>query len=126
MKTLMLLRHGKSSWSDSDLDDDERPLTGRGKQAATRMGRLLAEKSLVPGRILSSTARRARKTAELAAEAAGYRGEIELLDDLYLASAKKILSQTRTHTPDAVDRVLIVAHNPGLEELVDRLAGGSE
>jgi phosphohistidine phosphatase len=126
MKTLMLLRHGKSSWSDPDLDDDERPLTGRGKRAAKQMGELLAEKKLVPDLILSSTAKRARKTASLAAEASGYGKEVKELDELYLASSKKIVAQIRAHTPEKVGRVLVVGHNPGLEELVDRLAGSAE
>ena len=104
MKTLMLLRHAKSSWSEPDLSDHDRPLIEKGKKAAIRMGGLLVEKGLVPDLILSSTARRARKTAKLAAKAAGFSGEIELLEDLYLAPAEELLAEARTHAPEAASR----------------------
>ena len=67
MKTLMLLRHAKSSWKDEGLTDHDRPLNKRGKKTAPAMGHLILEKQLVPGLILSSTAVRARATAEAVA-----------------------------------------------------------
>jgi phosphohistidine phosphatase len=126
MKTLMLLRHAKSSWSEPDLSDHDRPLIEKGKKAAIRMGALLVEKGLVPDLILSSTARRARKTAKLAAKASGFSGEIQLLEDLYLASAGELLAEARAHAPEAASRLLVVAHNPGLEDLVGILSGRHE
>ena len=70
MKKLLLLRHAKSSWSDDGLPDHDRPLNKRGKKTAPQMGRLLVERDLVPDLIVSSSAKRARKTAEAVAKAA--------------------------------------------------------
>lgn len=126
MKTLMLLRHAKSSRDDAALADHERPLNKRGKEAVARMGRLLAKEGLVPDLILSSTAVRARKTAEGAAKACGYRGNVVLLDNLYLATAGKLLGEAQENAPAAVNRLLLVAHNPGMEDLVAILSGRNE
>ena len=78
MKTLLLLRHAKSSWSDPTLPDHDRPLNKRGIHDAPRMGKLLRHEHLMPDLILSSTAVRAKKTAELVAKACKYKGEIAL------------------------------------------------
>ena len=126
MKTLMLLRHAKSSWKDSDLADHERPLNKRGKKDAPQMGRLLSAEGLMPDLILSSTAVRARQTAEAVAHASAYEGKVELLEDLYLAPAGKLLSEAQSRAPGSVGRLLLVAHNPGLEDLVEILSGTRE
>ncbi|HJS74470.1 MAG TPA: histidine phosphatase family protein [Vicinamibacteria bacterium] len=126
MKTLMLLRHAKSSWKDSDLADHERPLNKRGKRDAPSMGHLLSAEGLVPDLILSSTAVRARETAEAVAHASSYEGAVELVNDLYLAPPGKLLSEAQSRTPDSVGRLLLVAHNPGLEDLVEILSGARE
>jgi len=126
MKTLMLLRHAKSSWDDQSLSDRERPLTKRGVAAAPRMGHLLADERLVPDLILSSPAVRARKTAQAAAKACGYRGKVELVEDLYLATAGKLLGEAQSRSPENVERLLLVAHNPGMEDLVTILSGRRE
>ncbi len=126
MKTLMLLRHAKSSWKDSNLEDHERPLNNRGKKVAPRMGHLLSAEGLVPDLILSSTAVRAKETAEAVAKASSYKGPIELLDGLYLATAGKLLAEAQSRTADSVGRVLLVGHNPGMEDLVEILSGKRE
>lgn len=123
MKTLMLLRHAKSSWKDSNLADHDRPLNKRGKKAAPQMGSLLSAEGLVPDLILSSTAVRARETAEAVAKSASYEGPIELLESLYLAAPGTLLGEAQSRTPDSVVRLLLVAHNPGMEDLVEILAG---
>ena len=79
MKLLLILRHAKSSWKDPDLDDHDRPLNKRGRRDAPRMGRLLRKEDLLPDLILSSTAVRARMTAEMVADASRYRGPLEFM-----------------------------------------------
>ena len=122
MKTLLVLRHAKSSWNDPARDDHERALNKRGRRDGARMGELLREYGLIPDLVISSDAVRARLTAEAMAEAARYAGEVLLDQHLYLASPADILSLLRTVRENA-DTVMIVGHNPGLEELVEQLTG---
>ena len=122
MKTLLLLRHAKSSWKDSDLDDHDRPLNRRGKRDAPRMGQLLKEEQLLPDFLITSSAKRCRKTAEHVIHASGYRGETRITGDLYEADAEK-LREALAALPAEFGRVLLIAHNPGMEEFVERLTG---
>src|SRR5688572_31141902 len=122
MKTLLVLRHAKSSWNDPTLDDHERPLNKRGRRDAPRMGTLVREYGLIPDVVISSDAVRARLTAEAVAEAANYAGEILLDPHLYLASPADILSLLPTVRENA-GTAMIVGHNPGLEKLVEHLTG---
>ena len=122
MKTLLVLRHAKSSWNDPALDDHERPLNKRGRRDAPRMGELVREYGLIPDVIISSDAVRARLTAEAVAEAARYAGEILLDPHLYLACPADIHSLLTTVRENA-GTVMIVGHNPGLETLVEQLTG---
>jgi phosphohistidine phosphatase len=122
MKTLLVLRHAKSSWSDSALDDHERPLNERGRRDAPRIGELIRKRRLIPDDVISSDAVRARLTAEAVARSAHYAGDIVLDRHLYLASPAHILSRLAT-VRDNAETVLIVGHNPGLEELVGQLTG---
>jgi phosphohistidine phosphatase len=123
MKTLLVLRHAKSSWNDSRLDDHERPLNARGRRDAPRMGDFIQEQGLTPDVIISSDAEGARLTAESAAEAARYSGEILLDRKLYLAGPADIIAVLRTVKETNAETVMIVGHNPGLEELVAKLTG---
>lgn len=125
MKTLLILRHAKSSWDDESLDDFDRPLNERGQRDAPRMGRLLRERDLLPELILCSTALRARSTLEKVCEAAGYQGPCELRDDLYLAPAATYVYLLRG-VEEPVSRVMVIGHNPGLESLVTELTGATE
>jgi len=125
MKTLLLMRHAKSSWSETGLADHERPLNKRGKQAAPEIGKLLRTEGLVPDLILCSTARRSRQTAKEVALACGYEGTIESQRDLYSSDASCYLDILR-HLPDRVNLVLVVGHNPETEELVEMLTGCAE
>jgi phosphohistidine phosphatase len=125
MKTLLLMRHAKSSWSQADLPDHDRPLNKRGKQAAPEMGRLLRREGLVPDIILCSTARRSRETAKAVADACGYEGEIESQRDLYYSDAACYMDILR-HLPDQANSVLLVGHNPETEELLEVLTGNAE
>jgi len=122
MKTLLVLRHAKSSWNDPELDDHERPLNDRGRRDGPRMGELVREYGLIPDVVISSDAVRAQLTAEAVAEAARYAGEILLDPRLYLASPADIVSLLRTVRENAAT-VMIIGHNPGFEELVEQLTG---
>jgi phosphohistidine phosphatase len=122
MKTLLVLRHAKSSWEDPAVDDHERPLNKRGRRDAPRMGELVREYGLMIDVVISSDAVRARLTAEAVAEAAHYAGEVLLDQHLYLAGPDDILLLLRRVRQNA-DTVMIVGHNPGLEELVEQLTG---
>lgn len=125
MKVLLLMRHAKSSWKDSELPDFDRPINKRGKKDAPLMGHLLKERDLVPQRLVSSSAVRARQTAESLAESAQYRGDILFFDRLYMAEVDEYI-QTLRELPDPLDRVLIIGHNPGLESLLQVLSGKIE
>jgi phosphohistidine phosphatase len=125
MKTLLVLRHAKADREDADTTDHERALTKKGTKAARRMGELLKEKHLLPDLVLTSTAERARSTAELAAREAGYQSSVELVPELYLAEPPAYLDALRRLGKDA-ERVLVVGHNPGIETLLFRLTGQAE
>lgn len=120
MKTLLILRHAKSSWTNPAMTDHERPLNKRGRRAAPRMGQFLADEDLVPDIIISSTAERARTTADLVAEHCGYDGEIQLTDDLYHAAPAAYL-QVLAQLSDEYERAMVVGHNPGISDLVTEL-----
>jgi phosphohistidine phosphatase len=122
MKTLLILRHAKSSWKHEGLPDHDRPLKKRGKRDAKRIGLFLAGEDLVPHCIVSSTAKRARKTAKRVAKACGYAGEILLERDLYNAGPMGYI-RVLQDLDDADHRVMVVGHNPGLEVLLEVLTG---
>ncbi len=123
MKTLLVLRHAKSSWKDRGLEDYRRPLNKRGKKDAPVMGKLIKKKKLTPDWILSSSALRARRTAEMAAEASKFSGEIRVEEELYLARPTTFVEVIQKSAPQSAETILIVGHNPGLEELVGILTG---
>ncbi|WP_420438160.1 SixA phosphatase family protein [Candidatus Palauibacter sp.] len=125
MKTLLILRHAKSSWDHPGLRDHDRPLNPRGRRDAPRMGRFLAERDLVPERIVSSTAVRARTTAELAAAEFGWEVEIETTSDLYLASPDSYVDVVEV-MGGVEERLMVVGHNPGITALVWHLTGEGE
>lgn len=116
-RQLLLLRHAKSDWN-VDVSDFERPLKRRGKRAAQRLGAWLRSQNLVPDLILSSPAERARNTAEKLTKAMGLTvQQIQFDTQLYDAELKD-LKQVLARCPSSANRVLLVAHNPGLEELL--------
>jgi phosphohistidine phosphatase len=126
MKTLLVLRHAKSSWDDLGLDDHDRPLNSRGERDAPRMGQLVRDLELMPDLIISSDATRARLTAEAMSDAAGYEGTILLERRLYHASPSEIVDLLHDVVDAELETVMIVGHNPGLEELVTKLTGSRE
>ncbi|WP_417851570.1 SixA phosphatase family protein [Thalassoglobus sp.] len=122
MKTLLLMRHAKSSWSEPGMDDHDRPLNKRGIRDAPRMGNWLKERGLIPSLILSSSALRAQQTAQSVALTLDEK--VEVVEDLYLASVGTWKHVLKSYFNN--DIVLAIGHNPGLEELVSRVAANYE
>ena len=125
MKTLLLLRHAKSSWKDTGLDDFDRPLNGRGQKAAPQMGKFLRKQKVQPELVLSSPAERARQTTALVMEAARLAAPLRYDERIYEASARQLLEVVSQIEEDA-QVVLLVGHNPGLEQLLELLTGARE
>ncbi|MDR6114217.1 MULTISPECIES: histidine phosphatase family protein [unclassified Sphingomonas] len=117
MKTLTLLRHAKSSWDDPVARDFDRPLNAKGRRAAAMMGRHLKSLGMAFDHILASPAVRVIETLDEVWS--GYGRKLAPVWDkaLYLASSASLLDQVHA-LPDACDHVLMVGHNPGLEDLV--------
>jgi phosphohistidine phosphatase len=119
IRTLFILRHAKAETGEG-LRDEERPLTARGRRAAERVGELMADR--VPERVLSSTAVRTRETVAALKKGAQHFGPVAFLPELYLAEPSACLKALAEHGGDATS-VLLVGHNPGLEDLVSLLTG---
>jgi len=114
---LLILRHGKSDWSTGD-DDFDRPLVDRGKRGAQRMGVWLATNNMAPDYIVTSPAERALVTAEKSCKAMG-NGSDDIVKDqrIYLADVEDLMEVIHG-LPENKKRVMLVGHNPGLEELL--------
>ncbi len=125
MKTLLILRHAKSSWKHLELSDYDRPLNSRGKRDAPRMGKYLRQQGLIPDRILTSSAKRARKTANKVAKSCGYTGKVKKIAAFYEA-VPGVYFETLQALPDKYQRVMVVGHNPTMERLVNYLTGHIE
>lgn len=121
MKTLLIMRHAKSSWKDAEIPDHERPLKKRGLKDAAHIGKLLKKEDLVPDKIISSNAVRAADTAAIVADKCGYKKEIEYTDKLYMAEGGAIISLIQSQ-PDSINKLLVIGHNPGMEALVQELS----
>ncbi len=119
---LLLLRHAKSSWDDMSIPDFDRPLAPRGMKAAPRMAAYLKKKGLMPDLVLCSSATRTRDTWERVAEVLGGTPEVKFLRGLYLAPPSRLLEAVR-RAPASVRTVMLLGHNPGMENLAAGLAG---
>jgi phosphohistidine phosphatase len=122
VRQLLVLRHAKSSWAEAGLDDWQRPLNERGLRDAPRVGEWLRAQSLVPDLIITSDAVRARTTAQMVAKSAGYGGELVVEPSLYLATPDDVIA-VLNGAPDTARSVMIVGHNPVLEDLIAQLTG---
>ncbi|MGW5633734.1 SixA phosphatase family protein [Streptomyces sp. NPDC003832] len=123
LRRLVVLRHAKSAWPEG-VADHRRPLAPRGLRDAPAAGRALAESDLLPDLALCSTAVRARRTWELASAEWGTPPPVRYVPQLYAAEVADLLDAVHA-TPAEVETLLLVGHNPGLEELVTELAGDS-
>jgi phosphohistidine phosphatase len=119
-RRLYLLRHAKSSWKDEGLADHDRPLAGRGRRAAKTIRRHLKAHGVEPELVLCSTATRARQTLEGIEPALG-RGAVRVEPDLYGAGSAALLARVQ-EVPADVRSVMIIGHNPGLQQLALLLA----
>jgi len=123
MLTLSLLRHAKSSWSDPELDDHERPLAKRGVKAIPALAKFMRQEKLRPSVVLCSDAMRTRATlALLLAELGPPAPRVIYNDVLYLATPETILAEI-ARVDDSDQHVLVVGHNPGLHALALELVG---
>ncbi|HBH07762.1 MAG TPA: phosphohistidine phosphatase [Flavobacteriales bacterium] len=123
MKKLYLVRHAKSSWKDSSLEDIDRPLNNRGKKAAPMIGQKLKARNVQPQIVFASSSKRTTKTAKILIEKLGLgTDKLHLEEDLYLSSPKKMIRFIQT-LDNNHDEVMIVGHNPGITLTVNLLAG---
>ncbi len=117
MRTLYIMRHCKSRWDQSNVQDIDRKLSARGKRDAQNIGRQLALDAPPPDLMMTSTARRARATAKRVARAWGYKATITKEPRLYDATCQSCVDLLRS-LDDTVESVMIIGHNPHLEEMV--------
>ena len=125
MKTLFLLRHAKSSWTDPQLSDFDRPLNERGRRTAPLMGGVMRDREYRPEVIISSPARRANDTAMLVAGVLEQTESIQFEAGLYEADPQTLLSVVRTINDDN-SSAMLVGHNPGTEGFLRLLTGKLE
>lgn len=122
MKTLYIARHAKSSWKEPELADIDRPLNKRGKKNAPFMGTILKEKGVLPDLIVTSPAKRAKKTCFEIADKIGYKkSKIEIADEIYEASTRELIQMIREYD-DKYESVMMFGHNPSFTMLNNQLS----
>lgn len=122
MKTLFLLRHAKSSWSNNSLADFDRPLNDRGLAAAKYMGHFLKDQSPPPQLVISSPALRTRQTTKIVLSESAFDTQPKFDERIYEASVKDLLSII-ADVSDEIKVLLLVGHNPGMEDVLKQLTG---
>ncbi|MEU3017508.1 histidine phosphatase family protein [Nocardiopsis sp. NPDC007018] len=120
---IVLLRHAKAEWPDTD--DHERPLADRGRRDAPAVGRWLAGSGITPDLALCSTATRCRETWKLVVPELARRPRTVYDERLYEATTGDLIA-VLNETDDDVADLVVVGHNPGLHAVADALAGGAE
>ncbi len=124
MKEVLILRHAKSDWSTGE-SDFERPLNERGQNDAPRMGETIKKSKVVPDLIISSPAKRAKQTTNAVIKKSGFQGEVQWDDSFYYGNYENII-QTIQNVSNEHQRILIVGHNPKLENLVSAFASNGK
>ncbi|MDK1018009.1 MAG: histidine phosphatase family protein [Actinomycetota bacterium] len=122
MPILMLMRHAKSDWDAGASDDHSRPLAPRGIRAAQQMGEAVSELGIVPDLVVSSTANRARSTAEVARITGGWSCRLVLDDALYGGSVAETIACAVHHSGDR-ERIMLVGHQPTWSMTVEFITG---
>jgi phosphohistidine phosphatase len=125
VRRLWLLRHAKSSWDDPQLSDRLRPLAPRGVRAVGAMARHVRAAAVAPDLVLCSPARRAVQTWEGVAAGVPQNTEVEIDEAIYHADGDELLARLRD-VPSEIGSVLLVGHNPGLQELAIDLVGSGD
>lgn len=125
MKTLLLMRHAKSSWKDENLSDFDRPLNGRGRKAAEAIGRYIKKQGIVPDLVLSSPAVRARETTSIVSTTARLRADLRYDERIYEADPERLI-EVISQIEESVGSALLVGHNPAIEELLGQIVGCSQ
>jgi phosphohistidine phosphatase len=121
MKSILLVRHAKSSWDDLSMADFDRPLNDRGKRDAPAMAERLAGRNIEIDAFVSSPAKRARKTAEIFSKSLGqHKRDVEFRQELYEASEANF-AQVVASLPDDANVVAIFSHNPGITDYANSL-----
>lgn len=123
MKTVLLLRHGKSDWASDTGDDRDRPLAKRGQRAARVIGEMLTRNGMAPDAAVTSPAVRARMTLELAMKAGGWDCPVQVAEALYGEGPGAVLEEIGRQS-DETERLLLVGHEPTWSEMVGLLVGG--
>jgi phosphohistidine phosphatase len=124
-KTLLLLRHAKSSWSDPGLADRDRPLADRGRRAAELIGRYMQDHGIRPALVLCSPARRAQDTLAIVWPLLGADVEVRVENGIYSADADDVLGRLQS-VPSSIASVMVVGHNPTLHDLAIALAADGD
>ena len=125
MPRLYLLRHAKSSWDDPALDDHDRPLSARGRNAAKKMSHHLRDARVQPALVLCSSSVRTRQTFDRIASSLPKSVEVRIESSIYEAGADELLRIART-VAEPIDSAMLIGHNPGIQELAIMLVAGDE
>ena len=123
MKTLYLLRHAKSSKDDLTIKDHDRPINSKGKDQCESISTIICDEKIMPNLIISSSALRAKQTAEIVAKDIQFKGKLELNRDLYEAKVDRYMKILKNISDDYTS-VMLVGHNPTHEEFLAKLISG--
>ena len=124
MLKLLLMRHAKSSWKDPDLDDQERPLNGRGRENADAMGKWMAKRGIAPDVVITSSTVRSQETWRRVKDALGQDAPTIIADELYSSGPDRML-RTLHDAPKGAKTVLMIGHQPAISSFARKLANGS-
>lgn len=122
-RTLVMIRHAKSSWANPLQSDFERPLNDRGEHDAPMMGERLKKNNLIPDLIIASTAKRAKQTAKKIAKEVGYDHDKISWNETLYHCIPSVFEEVLYEIDDSIKTVFIVGHNPGITDFVNHLSG---